>query len=92
VREATGDLVKLLASLNGPDGSIAVPGIAELVRPVTPEEKAIYEKITFDPEAYRKEVGRPDGIALRRGRLQAEADLECSVLARADGRCQQCRP
>jgi hypothetical protein len=61
VQEATVDLVKLLATLNGSDGSIAVPGIQELVRPVTAEEKSIYEKITFDPEAFRQEVREGEG-------------------------------
>jgi len=50
VAEAMQDLVKLLASLNTADGGIAVPGISDLVRPMTAAERERYTHIDFDPE------------------------------------------
>jgi len=58
------DLVHLLARLHNSDGSIAVPGLMDTVRPVTAAERATYEPIDFSPEEFRAEIGAP---ALRHG-------------------------
>ncbi len=50
-------MCKLLATLNEADGKIAIPGIYDAVRKVTPEEDAGYKSIDFDPEAFRAEIG-----------------------------------
>jgi cytosolic nonspecific dipeptidase len=57
VAEAMQDMVKLLATLNDNDGRIAIPGIYDAVRKVTPEEDESYKAIDFDPEVFRAEVG-----------------------------------
>ena len=57
VAEAMQDLVKVFASLNDDDGKIAIPGIYDTVRKVTPEEDASYANIDFEPETFRGEVG-----------------------------------
>ena len=57
VREAVVDLVHLLGTLNNADGSIAVAGIADAVRPVTEEEEASYKDLDFDVGAFKAEIG-----------------------------------
>lgn len=57
VREGLGDLVKLLAGLTHADGSIAVAGIADTVRPVTAAEASTYAPIDFDVAEYAAEFG-----------------------------------
>jgi nonspecific dipeptidase len=59
VHEAMTDLVQLLASLVDSKGVIKVAGLAEMVAPVTEEEKLIYEKLDFDPEDLRSEINAP---------------------------------
>lgn len=41
------DLIQVLATLVRPDGKILIPGLSDLVAPLTPEERARYEKINF---------------------------------------------
>jgi hypothetical protein len=48
-------LARMLASLTNPDGSIAIPGILEKVRPLTEDERRSIESLPGD-EAHR---GRP---------------------------------
>lgn len=55
VHEAMTDLVQLMASLVDSSGKILVDGVMDSVKPVTPEESALYEPIAFDIEAYKKE-------------------------------------
>lgn len=62
VAEAMVDMVKLLATLHAPDGSIAVPGIMDTVRPFTDAERATYADIDFNPEEFRAEVGAPRAL------------------------------
>lgn len=57
VAEATQDLIKVLATLQNPDGSPAIAGVADQVLPETEAEARTYESISFDPEAFRAEVG-----------------------------------
>lgn len=51
------DLVHLFSKLVDQRGKILVPGVNELVDPLTPEEDALYDPIDFDPEEYRKDIG-----------------------------------
>lgn len=57
VHEAMIDLVHLLGKLVDDKGKILIPGVNELVAPLTPEEDALYENIDFDPEDYAKDIG-----------------------------------
>ena len=54
-------LVKLLAALHRPDGSVAVPGFYDGLEPVTPAELAAIAAIPFDEAAYLAEVGASEG-------------------------------
>lgn len=56
VHEAMTDLVQLLASLvDSRDGKILVPGVSDDVKPVTPEEEALYDAIDFDLADFQQE-------------------------------------
>ena len=57
MHEATVDLFRLFSTLVDSKGTILIPGIHEQVAPLTEEEKKIYEKIDFDPAAFRQEAG-----------------------------------
>lgn len=48
IAEPMTDLVKVLATLVNGQGEIQIPGIMEMVAPVTPEEEALYKDIDFD--------------------------------------------
>ncbi|GAA6008400.1 hypothetical protein JCM10207_000113 [Rhodosporidiobolus poonsookiae] len=43
--EPLGDLVRLVASLTGPDGRVRIPGFMDDVRPLKEEERALYEEV-----------------------------------------------
>ena len=49
------DLVKLMSTLVDSKGKILVDGIMDTVKPVTPEEEALYDAIEFDLESYKEE-------------------------------------
>ncbi|XP_077553380.1 cytosolic non-specific dipeptidase-like [Haemaphysalis longicornis] len=55
--EAMSDLMYLLNGLVDPEGRIKIPGIYDDVKPVSAEERKLYENIDFDLEAYRREMG-----------------------------------
>lgn len=55
VYEAMTDLVRLLASLVDSQGTILVDGVMDDVKPVTPDEEALYETIEFNLEEYKEE-------------------------------------
>lgn len=55
VHEAMTDLVKLMSTLVDSKGKILVDGIMDTVKPVTPEEEALYDAIEFDLESYKEE-------------------------------------
>ena len=46
--EAMADVIALMNSLVDVKGKILVPGVNDAVKPVTPEEKALYDPIEFD--------------------------------------------
>jgi acetylornithine deacetylase/succinyl-diaminopimelate desuccinylase-like protein len=54
-------LVGMLAGLHTPDGSIAVPGFYDRVRPVTDAERRAIAAIPFDETAYLASVGARPG-------------------------------
>ncbi len=69
VREAMVDLAAVLASLHNADGSIAVPGIMDGVRPMSDAERASLEAVDFTPAEFAAECG---ASALR---FAAKADV-----------------
>jgi acetylornithine deacetylase/succinyl-diaminopimelate desuccinylase-like protein len=52
-------LAQLLASLHEPDGTVAVAGFYDEVRPLATADRASLSRVPFDEEAYRAEVGVP---------------------------------
>ncbi|MBX7114150.1 MAG: M20/M25/M40 family metallo-hydrolase [Myxococcaceae bacterium] len=67
VPDPTMALCKMLASLVNADGSIAIPGIAEKVRPLTAQEKASIEALPTDAKTFRKQAGFLPGTELLGG-------------------------
>lgn len=57
VPEAMTDLIYLFNQLVTRDGEILIPNIYKDVASLTEKERTMYEKIEFDIEKYRKEVG-----------------------------------
>lgn len=57
VHEAMIDLVHLFSKLVDQKGKILIPGVNELVMPMTDTEDKTYESIDFDPEDYAKDIG-----------------------------------
>lgn len=55
--EAMSDLVYLLNTLVDKEGRILIDGIYKDVAPERPEEHALYEAISFDVAAYKKNIG-----------------------------------
>lgn len=68
VPDATMALCRMLASLTHADGSIAVPGIHERVRPPTDAERASIASLPTSNEKFRHEAGMLDGVDLLGGR------------------------
>lgn len=60
-------LCRMLASLTAPDGSIAIPGILEKVRPPTAEERASIESLPVTRDEFRKQAGLLPGVQLLGG-------------------------
>ena len=56
-QEPMTDLVRILGSLVGTDGTIMVPGIKEQVAPVDAEEEKLYEGIAFTMETLHESLG-----------------------------------
>ncbi|MBS1960572.1 MAG: M20/M25/M40 family metallo-hydrolase [Bdellovibrionales bacterium] len=57
-------LSKMLATLVDADGRIAVPGIREMVTPLTETEVANMKKIPFEEKLFREQVGMVTGAKL----------------------------
>ncbi|KDQ12420.1 hypothetical protein BOTBODRAFT_34393 [Botryobasidium botryosum FD-172 SS1] len=57
VHEPLVDLVHLMAKLISPQGEILVPGIAELVAPLTEEERKRYDKLDYSVQDVESAVG-----------------------------------
>ncbi|KAI9789113.1 MAG: hypothetical protein M1816_006363 [Peltula sp. TS41687] len=61
-QEPMTDLVRLLATLVDTDGKIKIPGIYELVAPLTEEEKSLYANISFEMEDLYESLGSKTAI------------------------------
>ena len=61
-------LCRMLASLTKPDGSIAIPGILDKVRPLTPDERKSIQSLPGNEEYFRKQAGMLPGVQLLGGR------------------------
>lgn len=57
VNEAMIDLCHLFSKLVDQKGNILIPGVNELVAPLTEEEDKLYDNIDFDPKDYAKDIG-----------------------------------
>ena len=55
VHEGMTDLVKLMSTLVDSNGKILVDGVMDTVKPVTPEEEALYESIEFNVDEFKEE-------------------------------------
>jgi len=56
VHEAMTDLIHLMGTLVDKNGHILIPHIYREVAPLLPNEQELYDKITFDVEAYRENI------------------------------------
>ncbi len=61
-------LAKMLASLTKPDGSVAIPGILEKVKPLTDAERKSIQSLPGDDDYFRKQAGMLPGVQLLGGR------------------------
>lgn len=51
------DLAHVFSKLVTPSGEILIPGIKEMVAPLTPEEDALYDALNFDLEGLENNIG-----------------------------------
>jgi acetylornithine deacetylase/succinyl-diaminopimelate desuccinylase-like protein len=81
VPDATMALCRMLASLVNPDGTIAIPGIYERVKPLTAEEKRSIAALPGDAAHFRAQAGMLDGSELLGGRPPWETNWRQPSLA-----------
>ncbi|MFT3706876.1 MAG: M20/M25/M40 family metallo-hydrolase [Archangium sp.] len=60
-------LSKMLASLTNADGTIAIPGILDKVKPLTEAEKASIAALPGDRETFRRQAGLLPGVQMMGG-------------------------
>lgn len=60
-------LARMLAALTHPDGTIAIPGILEKVKPLTETERASIAALPGDEAHFRSQVGLLPGVQLMGG-------------------------
>ncbi len=60
-------LNKMLASLTHADGTIAIPGVLEQVKPLTDAEKTSISSLPGDDETFRRQAGLLPGVELMGG-------------------------
>ena len=60
-------LCRMLASLTRPDGSIAIPGVLDKVKPLTASERKSIEALPGDRAHFRDQVGLLPGVELLGG-------------------------
>jgi nonspecific dipeptidase len=65
VHEAMTDLIKVMSTLVDSQGKILVDGIMDDVKPVTPEEEALYNSIEFNLDEYASENRITSGKLLK---------------------------
>ena len=61
-------LCRMLASLTKVDGSVAIPGILDKIRPLTPAERKSIQSLPGDDNYFRKQAGMLPGVQLLGGR------------------------
>ncbi len=64
VPDAAMALARMLASLSNEDGSIAIPGIYDRVRPLSPAERRTIELLPVTREDVRRQAGMLDGVEM----------------------------
>lgn len=62
IAEPMTDLVQVLSKLVDIQGNILIPGIQEMVAPVTEKEDALYDDIDFSPEELHAAAGSETGL------------------------------
>jgi acetylornithine deacetylase/succinyl-diaminopimelate desuccinylase-like protein len=60
-------LARMLSTLTNPDGTIAIPGILEKVRPLTDAERKSIASLPGDTAHFRRQAGLLDGVQLMGG-------------------------
>jgi len=60
-------LCRMLATLTNPDGSIAIPGVLDKVKPLTEDEKKSIQSLPGDNAYFRQQVGLLPGVELLGG-------------------------
>ena len=60
-------LCRMLATLTNPDGSIAIPGVLDKVKPLTADEKKSIQSLPGDKAYFREQVGLLPGVELLGG-------------------------
>ena len=61
-QEPMTDMVRVLASLVDTNGKIQIPGLMDLVAPLTEEEKGLYKDIAFTMDNFYESLGSETGI------------------------------
>ncbi|MFL5352070.1 M20/M25/M40 family metallo-hydrolase [Archangium sp.] len=74
-------LCRMLATLTNPDGSIAIEGIYDRVRPLTEAERKSIQSLPGDPEYFKKQVGMVPGAQMLGGRHPWEMNWRQPALA-----------
>ncbi len=57
-------MCKLLAGLVDEHGKLAIPGICDRVRPLTPSDRERLARLPYEEAAFRKDAGLLDGVAI----------------------------
>ena len=81
IPDAAMGLCRMLASLANPDGSIAVKGIYDKVKPLSDAERASIAALPNTVEKFRKEAGMLDGVQVLGGRHPWETNWRQPSLA-----------
>ena len=74
-------LCRMLASLTNPDGSIAIAGLYDKVRPLTPAERQSIQSLPGDASSFKQQVGLVSGAELLGGRHPYETNWRQPALA-----------
>lgn len=73
--ESLKDLVMLLAKLTGKNGHVEIPGFYDPILPLTDDEQALYDEITFALLQRNPDLGDPKALAASLMRRWREASL-----------------
>ncbi|HEX8434750.1 M20/M25/M40 family metallo-hydrolase [Archangium sp.] len=74
-------LCRMLATLTNPDGSIAIEGISDKVRPLSEAERKSIQSLPGDAEHFKQQVGMVKGAQLLGGRHPWEMNWRQPALA-----------